>query len=105
MCRREAVKGKTGIAVAAQTFDGGGIGFFIFDAEDRQKLVSLGAALLIENRFELRLDSVILLFGHAAQDIIHFVDDAALALRGGKLGRNGIAHCLIAVCDPKIDLR
>ena len=100
----EAVKGETSLTVTPETLDSSWIGFLILGTKGSQQLVSLLPTLLIKDGFEFGLHSVVLLFGNVAKDIIHFVDDAALALRGGKLGRNRIQHRLVAVCDPEIHL-
>lgn len=80
MLLREAVEGQTGIPIAVQALNGGGIDLLIFGDEGNHFLIGFLTAGLIEDGFEFWTNLLLLFFGDLAQHIVHFVFDTPLAL-------------------------
>ena len=96
----ELIEGQAGIQIAAQTIHDSRINPFIF-GDKGGCLFSFFAVDLIE---EFGTDLLLLLFGDAAQHVLHFVLDAPLPFGPGKLVLDSVEYGFAAVCNPQIDL-
>jgi hypothetical protein len=45
-----------------------------------------------------------MLFGNVTEDIVHLVDDTALALRRREVTSDGVYGGLMSVADPQVDM-
>src|SRR5437870_5323312 len=99
----ESVKGQTGLQIALQTGNGGRIHGLILLDKSRDGLISGLPIFLIEQGSQLWFELCLLLGGHEASHIVHFVNDTALTSRVWELLRDGIEHGLVARTSPEVN--
>jgi site-specific DNA recombinase len=101
----EGVEGQTGVEIALETINGGGIRLLELGAESGRHLLGLEPIILVENGLQFRFDGLLMLFWDVTQYVLDLVHDAALTLGFLELGVNGADHRLVSIGDPEINLR
>ena len=71
----KAIEGETGVAIAAQAGDGGGIVLCEFKAKGSEGLVGLGSTLLVEDGLEFRFNLGMAFFGKIAEHVFELMDE------------------------------
>ena len=96
------IKGQAFGQITAETIAGGQVGLLILEEKRSRRLLGLFQIVLIENGSQFRIDLLLLLGGDVAQDVLHFVPNAALAFGVQKLVLNGVDHGFAAIANPQV---
>src|SRR5712692_4847089 len=100
---RIGIQGQAGLQITPQARNSGRIHFLILLDKSGHGLISRWPIFLREQGAQLWFELLLLLGGHVAQHVVHFVNDTALTSGVGELIRDGIKHGLVAIADPEIN--